>query len=566
MSSMGKIWNVKRQDMSKVEEYSKKFKISMLLSQMLVAKDIEKHDVNEFLNPDLDKLHDPYLLPDMQKLVDRVLLARENNEKIVIYGDYDVDGITSITVLYSFLKDIGITPSYYLPDRLEEGYGLNNNALKCIKDEGTDLVITVDCGISAHSEANYAKELGLDLVITDHHECTEVLPKAIAVVNPKRHDSKYPCEFLAGVGVTFKVITALSKALNLDSSSYLKYIDIVSVGTIADIVPLLGENRVITYNGLNALKKTENKGLKALIKVAGIEKITSDSVSFGLAPRINACGRMKDASVAVKLLLAQSDIEAYELAKLLDTQNKERQEVEKSIYQEAIEQITEKGLDKKKTIVLAKAGWHQGVIGIVASKLTEMYLKPVILLAINGDSAHGSARIPQGGVSLYTAISKCSECLSSFGGHELAAGLSLETKNIEAFTDKFEQVIYEMKPDDFVKVIDIDFELDTKKIDFNLIRDIARLAPFGQNNKMPVFLCKGMKVTSVCTLKENKHLKVTLADTAGNVLEGLYFGGGTRRNELVVGDKIDIACTLSINAYMGNIKLQYMLLDFKKSV
>ncbi len=563
---MGKVWNVKKQDVLKIEEYSKKFKISMPLAQMLVAKEIEMSKVDEFLNPDLDKLHDPRCLPDMQLLVDRVLKAKENNENIVIYGDYDVDGITSITVLYSFLKDIGITPSYYLPDRLEEGYGLNNNALKYIKEQGADLVITVDCGISAHSEAEYATSIGLDLIITDHHECTDVLPKAIAVVNPKRHDSSYSCEFLAGVGVTFKVITALSMALNLDSSSYLKYIDIVSVGTIADIVPLLGENRVITYNGLNALKKTTNKGLKALIKVAGIEKITSDSVSFGLAPRINACGRMNDATLAVKLLLAESDIEAYELAKVLDAQNKERQEVEKSIYQDALEQITANGLEKKKTIVLAKAGWHQGVIGIVASKLTEMYLKPVVLLAINKDSAHGSARIPQGGVSLYTAISKCSESLTSFGGHELAAGLSLETSNIQAFADKFEQVIIEMKPEDFVKVIDIDIELDTKKIDFNLIRDIARLAPFGQNNKMPVFLCKGLKVASVSTLKENKHLKVTLQDTNGTVLEGLYFGGGTRRNELVVGDKIDIACTLSINAYLGNIKIQYMLLDFKKSV
>lgn len=562
---MGKVWNVKKQDLEKVESLSKKFKISMLLAQMLVAKEIDESQIDEFLNPDLDKLHDPYELPDMRRLVDRVLKARENNEKIVIYGDYDVDGITSITVLYSFLRDIGITPSYYLPDRLEEGYGLNNAALESIKAQGADLVITVDCGISAHKEAEFAKSLGLDLIITDHHECTDDLPYAIAVVNPKRHDSNYPCEFLAGVGVTFKVITALAQALNMDSSSYLKYIDIVSVGTIADIVPLLGENRVITYNGLAALKKTTNKGLKALIKVAGIEKITSDSVSFGLAPRINACGRMNDASVAVKLLLAESDVEAYSLAEVLDSQNKERQEVERAIFKDAVSKITEEELDKKKTIVLAKEGWHQGVIGIVASKLTEMYLKPVILLAINGDTAHGSARIPQG-VSLYAAISKCSECLLSFGGHELAAGLSLETKNIQAFSDKFEQVITEIKPEDFVKVVDIDMELDTKKIDFNLIRDIARLAPFGQKNKMPVFLCKGLKVASVCTLKENKHLKVTLQDTNGTILEGLNFGGGSRRGELVVGDKIDIACTLSINAYMGNIKMQYMILDFKKSV
>ena len=220
---MGKVWNVKKQDLEKVESLSKKFKISMLLAQMLVAKEIDESQIDEFLNPDLDKLNNPYELPDMRRLVDRVLKARENNEKIVIYGDYDVDGITSITVLYLFLRDIGITPSYYLPDRLEEGYGLNNAALESIKAQGADLVITVDCGISAHKEAEFAKSLGLDLIITDHHECTDDLPYAIAVVNPKRHDSNYPCEFLAGVGVTFKVITALAQALNMDSSSYFHF-------------------------------------------------------------------------------------------------------------------------------------------------------------------------------------------------------------------------------------------------------------------------------------------------------------------------------------------------------
>ena len=351
---MSRVWNIKELDGGLVEEYKLKFKISHMLAKMLVAKEITKENVNEFLEPDIEKLNDPFLMPDMQKLVDRVLMAKEKNEKIVIYGDYDVDGITSITVLYSFLKDVGITPNFYLPDRLEEGYGLNKIALKGLKDEGCDLVITVDCGISAIEEAEYAKELGLDLVITDHHECGEKLPDAIAIVNPKRPDSIYPCNTLAGVGVTFKVITALAKTLKLDSESYLKYIDIVSVGTIADIVPLLSENRIITYNGLNTLKNTQNEGLKALIKVAGIEKITSDAVSFGLAPRINACGRMNDATVAVKLLLSESEMEAVTYAKVLDEQNRQRQEVEKNIFAEAVQLIKINELDKKKSIVLAK--------------------------------------------------------------------------------------------------------------------------------------------------------------------------------------------------------------------
>ncbi|MBR5227858.1 MAG: single-stranded-DNA-specific exonuclease RecJ [Clostridia bacterium] len=561
---MGKVWNLKEINEKEILEYKEKFKISETLASMLVSKGIKVDEVKSYLNPDISYLNDPFVLPDMKRLVDRILQAQNNQENIVIYGDYDVDGITSITVLYSFLKDIGIEAKYYLPDRLEEGYGLNKNALKLLKGEGADLIITVDCGISAFEEADYSKEIGLDLLITDHHECSDVLPEAIAVVNPKRKDSSYPCTTLAGVGVTFKVITALAMALDLPKESYLKYIDIVAVGTIADIVPLLGENRVITFNGLKALKSTKNEGLKALIKVSKIEKIDSDSVSFGLAPRINASGRMNDATIAVKLLLSNSPIEAYNLACTLDKQNKERQEVERKIFEEAVTLINEKGLDKKRSIVLAKSNWHQGVIGIVASKLTEMYLKPVVLLAIDGENAKGSARIPQG-LSLYEAISNCTEFLISFGGHELAAGLSLETKNIEQFADKFESVIYEMKPDEFVKVVDIDILLDTKKIDFDLIKDVAKLAPFGQKNKMPVFLCKDLKVTSICTLKDNKHLKLCLQDK--NICqEAIFFGAGSRRDELVIGDKIDIACTLSVNAFMGNIKIQFMLLDFKKSI
>lgn len=563
---MGNVWKIKEKNETLIEEYEKKFKVSKMLAQMLVAKNIAEDEVETFLNPTIDNLHNPYLLNDMEKLVTRVLKAKEENENIVIYGDYDVDGITSITVLHSFLKDIGIASTYYLPDRLTEGYGLNNAALLKLKEGGATLVITVDCGISAIEEAKYAKSIGLDLVITDHHECGEVLPEALAVVNPKRPDSNYPFAMLAGVGVTFKVINALAMKLGLEKESYLKYIDIVAMGTIADIVPLLGENRVITYNGITALKNTNNIGIKALMKVAGISKVTSDTVSFMIAPRINACGRMNDASIAVKLLLCDNQVKAYDLAKALDNQNIQRQAVEKQIYKEAIEIINEKELHKKKTIVIAKKGWHQGVIGIVASKLTEIYLKPVVLLAIDEQGkCHGSARIPQG-LSLYAAISKCSEYLVSFGGHELAAGLSLDEKNVQNFADKFEETIKQMKSDEFTKTIEIDVVTENKNIDFNLIRDVARLAPFGQNNKMPTFLCKNFKVTSISTLKENKHLKFTLQDCNNNIIDAIYFGGGTRRDEVVLGDKIDLVFTVNVNVFMGNIKIQYMVVDFKKCI
>ncbi len=561
---MNKIWKIKEIDETKVKEFVTKFNISEITAKMLLAKDVTEDKIEEYLRPNIEKLHDPYLLNDMDILVDRIILAKDRKEKVAIYGDYDVDGITSITLIYSFLRDLGIDMVYYLPDRIEEGYGLNIDALKKLKDEGVSLVITVDCGISAVSEVEYAKEIGLDICITDHHECSETLPKAISIVNPKRPDSTYPFNSLAGVGVTFKVLSAIVKRLNMPDIEYLKYLDVAAVGTIADIVPLVGENRIITANGLKMLQKTKNEGLKALIKVAKIDKVDSDSVSFGIAPRINASGRMADATVAVKMLLAESEMEAYKYAKVLDSQNTKRQEVEKGIYNEAIETIEKEGLDKKKTMVIAGKNWHQGVIGIVASKLTEKYLKPVILLAYDGETAKGSGRIPAG-ISLYEALSECSELLTTFGGHELAAGLTLETKNISAFKEKFEQVITSMKEEDFVRVIDIDTEINKKDVTLNIIEDINRLAPFGQKNKKPVFMYKNLKVTSISTLKEDKHLKFRLND-GDFYVDAVFFGAGNRRDEVTLGDKIDVAVNVSLNEFQGRKSVQFLMADFKKSM
>ena len=561
---MNKIWKIKEIDNTKVKEYVEKFKISEVAAKMLLAKDLTEDKIDEYLNPSIEKLHDPYLLNDMNILVDRIILAKDRKEKVAIYGDYDVDGITSITLIYTFLRDLGLDMVYYLPDRIEEGYGLNTEALKKLKDDGVSLVITVDCGISAVNEVEYAKSIGLDVCITDHHECSDTLPKAISIVNPKRPDSTYPFNSLAGVGVTFKVLSAIVKRLGLDENEYLKYLDIAAVGTIADIVPLVGENRIITANGLELLAKTKNEGLKALMKVARIEKVDSDNVSFGIAPRINASGRMADATVAVKMLLAENEMEAYKYAKVLDAQNTKRQEVEKGIYNEAIAQIERDGLDKKKTMVIAGENWHQGVIGIVASKLTEKYLKPVILLAHDGETAKGSGRIPAG-ISLYDALSECSDLLTTFGGHELAAGLTLEAKNIEAFREKFEQVITSMKEEDFVRVIDIDTEITKKDITLNILDDINLLAPFGQKNKKPVFIYKNLKVTSVSTLKEDKHLKFRLSD-GDFYVDAVFFGAGNRRDEVTLGDKIDVAVNISLNEFQGRKSIQFLMSDFKKSM
>lgn len=561
---MNKIWKTTKIQEDLVKQYMEEFEIDEFTAKLLLSKNIQQDKVENYLNPDIQKLYDPFLLNDMEKMVERIIKAKESQEKVAIYGDYDVDGITSITLMYSFLKDLGLDITYYLPDRQEEGYGLNKNAIYSLKEKGITLIITVDCGISAVEEVEYANSLGIDVCITDHHECSLILPNAYSIVNPKRQDSTYPFSSLAGVGVSFKVLDAITKKLNMPEEEYLKYLDVVAVGTIADIVPLVDENRIITANGLKMLNNTKNEGLKALMKVARITTVDSDNVSFGLAPRINASGRMADATVAVKMLLSTNTIEAYNYAKVLDEQNIQRQEVERKIYEEAIERIEEEQLDKRKSIVIEGKNWHQGVIGIVASKLTEKYLKPVILLSYDEEKAKGSGRIPQG-ISLYDALTECSEYLTAFGGHELAAGLTLETKNIHKFKEVFEQVIEKMKPDDFVRNIDIDFEVNKSDMSFDTIEKIERLSPFGQKNKRPVFVYKNLKVVSVSTLKDNKHLKFRLQD-ADFMVDAIFFKAGDRRDEVIVSDKIDVVMTMAINEFLGNKSIQFFVVDFKKSM
>lgn len=561
---MTKVWNVRKYDLDLVKEYCERFKISEVLAKLLIARDVKLEEVDSYINTTLDKLYDPFLMKDMDKLVDRVILAKSNNEKIIIYGDYDVDGVTSITILYSFLKELGLDIHYYLPDRMEEGYGLNKEALKQIKQDGYGLVITVDCGISAIEEIEYAKSIGLEICVTDHHECSDVIPSAYAVVNPKRQDCDYPFEMLAGVGVAFKVITALSIKLGLDKEAYMKYLDIVTVGTIADIVPLQDENRIIAKIGIDKVRNTKNEGLKALIRVAGIKNVDSTSISFGVAPRINASGRMADATVAVQLLLETSPIKANSLAQLLDSQNKERQAVEKKILEEVITKIEKEKLYERNGLVVAGKGWHQGVIGIVASKIAEKYVKPVILITYEDGMAKGSGRTPHG-ISLYDALEKCKDVLVQFGGHELAAGVTLEKDMIEEFSNYFDKAVFELKEDELQDVIDIDLEITKEDILKGIIKANEILLPFGQKNPEPVYLYRNIKVNSLCTLKDDKHLKLGLKDN-NFYIDAIGFSLGHRRDELRLGDKIDIVGTMNVNEFNGNKQIQILLKDFKKVI
>ncbi len=561
---MQKIWNLKKYNEDEVKKICNEYDVSETMAKFLISRNIGFEDIKEFLIGDISNLKDPFLIKDMEKFVNRVSRAIKNNERICIYGDYDVDGITSITIMYKFLKDLGADVIYYLPNRLLEGYGINNGALDVIREQEVKLIITVDCGITAVEQTEYARSLGMDVCITDHHECSEVVPNAVAIVNPKQLDDKFEFKYHAGVGVAFKCIMALSKVFNLDENEYMKFLDIVAIGTISDIVPLVGENRIISKYGLKLIPNTQNIGIKSLIKVINCKEIDSTMVSFGIAPRVNACGRMGNAKIAVELLLEQDEQRAYELALELDKLNTLRQKVEKDIFDEAVSIIQKNRLDLKNSIVLYNEHWHNGVIGIVASRLVNIYCKPVILFTKENSQIRGSGRC-QSGVSLYDCLTYCKDLLIQFGGHELAAGLSIEEENINKFANKFEEVVTSSINENNEQIIDIDMEISKSDLNIQLIKDIWNLKPYGQANKIPLFLYRNLKVQAIRTLKDDKHLKFTLRDDKF-LIEALAFSQGDRRDEVKLGDKIDVICNVELNSYNTPKTVQLILQDFKKSI
>ena len=562
---MNKKWQFCESDEEKVEELSNKYNISKLLATILVNRNIIKdEDIRVFLNPTRNDFHDPYLLPDMEKAVDRIVTAINNKEKIVIYGDYDVDGITSITVLKSFLEERGLQVDQYIPNRLEEGYGLNKPALEEIASKKYDLMITVDCGISAIEEIDYANSLGIQTIITDHHEPVEELPKAFAVIDAKRKDNKYPFRELAGVGVAFKLSQAISIRLGLEEKEYLKFLDIVCVGTISDIVPLVDENRVITKLGLRLVQQTRNTGLKALLQASGYNKIDSNTVSFGIAPRINASGRMGHQEDALALFLSKNIVEVNDLVKKLNGYNTKRQEIERNIYNEALAKIENEHLDNNNVIVVGGNGWHHGVIGIVASKITDLYFKPSILLCFEDDIGKGSGRsIP--GFDLHEALNKCSNSLEKFGGHAMAIGVTVKKDNLDQFENDIEKIAEESNIKDIVPIINIDAEIDLNNINKDIVESLNALEPFGEGNKMPLFAYRNLKINSIRALSEGKHLKLTLKDN-NNIINAIGFNMGYLVNDYLIGDKVDVVGVLEINTFNGVDNLQINLKDIMKSI
>jgi len=560
---MNKKWECYNNNIEEVQKIAKNFNVSNLLATILSNKNISsENEIEKFLNPTRNDFYDPFLMPDMKIAVDRILEAMSKKEKIIIYGDYDVDGITSITVLKQFLEDRGIEVGQYIPNRLNEGYGLNKKAIEEIVKQKYTLMITVDCGISGVEEVEYANSLGIETIITDHHEQGEEIPNALAVVDAKRKDNKYPFNQLAGVGVVFKLIQALGICLGLEEKEYLKYLDLVCVGTISDIVPLVDENRVIAKLGLKLVQVTKNIGLKTLLDTVGYKKIDSIAISFGVAPRINACGRMGFQNEALDLFLTKSEKEAKEISDRLNEYNRERQDTEKKIFSEALQKI-EKSEKDKPCIILGSENWHHGVIGIVASKVTDMYFKPSILICFEDGIGKGSGRsVP--GFDLHEALSKCDKYVEKFGGHSMAIGITVTQDNFNKFKEEFEEYTKNSDIDKIVPIIYIDQEVTLKDINLKAAKELQLLEPFGEGNKMPLFLYKNLRIDSIRALSEGKHLKLTLKDD-NYIIDAIGFNMGALANEYLIGDKIDVVGTLEINSFNNVEKIQINLKDVRKS-
>lgn len=552
----------------RAEELSKAAGISTLLAKVFINRG--KGDVQyikKFLNPSLDELYDPFLMKDMDKAAERIIKAIENKESVVIYGDYDVDGITSTSILYTFLNDLGINVSYYIPDRLTEGYGMNIDALSKIAEKAVDLVITVDCGITSFDEVSYLKEKGIDIVITDHHECKDTLPEAYAVVDPCREDCPYPFKELAGVGVVFKLINALCIKMNL-GNKHMEYLDLVALGTVADVVSLTDENRIIVKYGTDLIQNTKNIGLKTLINVSGLmeRQIDSWSIGFGIAPRINAAGRLGDASRAVKLFVTKSSEEALSIALELNEDNRLRQDMDLSIYNDALKIIEEEiDLNRQKVIVVAKEGWHHGIVGIVASKLVERFYRPCILISIDDGVGKGSGRSIEG-FNIFEALGHCDDLLLKYGGHELAAGLTISPENINAFRSRINEYADEvLTRNDLIPKIRADARIQKSDISLESVRQLEALSPFGPGNQPPLFVYDNLTIVEQRVVgKDKNHLRLKLDDN-GFQIDAIGFNMGEQYEAYEINDRLDVLCSLEINTWNQQESVQMKLKDIRTS-
>ncbi|MBQ3053398.1 MAG: single-stranded-DNA-specific exonuclease RecJ [Clostridia bacterium] len=547
-------------------EFSKSLGISPVLSAVCRLRGIaDKKTFDNFIEKSPLSLHSPFLMKDMDKAVERIRIAIQHKEQITVYGDYDVDGITSVLVLVSYIRSQGGIADYYIPDRADEGYGVNIGALCSLYEGGSSLVITVDTGITACKEIEAAKEMGMDVIVTDHHSCKEEIPDCVAVVNPTRPDCPYPFKSLAGVGVVFKLICGLE---NGDSKKVLDFCgDLVALGTVADVVDLRDENRVIVSYGIEKMNNTSNIGLSALISAIGLKDkpITVPAISFNIAPKINAAGRIGDAGMSVSLLLSSSPLEANELASQLIDENVHRQELEKQIYQDVINKINKNpSFATKPVLVVWGEGWHGGVIGIVSSKITEKYSKPCILITLDEGIGKGSGRSVEG-FNLVEAMNSCPEIFIKYGGHALAAGLTIYEENLKKLDTAINKYAEKYIPKEGKKpVLMIDCPLNVQDISIETTQDIQLLSPFGPSNSQPVFSAENCVVTGIKQLTEGKHIRLFLKKE-GVEFDAIGFGMGEDFSYITNGDIIDVAGNLSLNEWNGNKTVQFVLKDIRFS-
>ena len=539
--------------------------INPLVSVFLASRGFTTVEAAQaFLRDDIHCIGNPFLLKDMDIAVERIRCALRDGERIAVYGDYDVDGMTASCLLADYLRAQGADFEIYIPGRMDEGYGVNNSALDALASRGITLVITVDCGITAVDEAEYARGLGIDLVITDHHECKETLPAALAVIDPKRRDCPYPNKALAGVGVAFKLVSALESARDIESL-LLQYGDFVAIGTIADVMPISEENRLLIRRGLHALNKKSRPGLRRLMRETCVERhsINTAAIGFALAPRLNAAGRMGRTSLTVDLLLTENEAEAEQLTLELCSLNNERRQMESGIFEEAIALLIENP-PPKGPVVLQSRGWFQGVMGIVAARIAEQYLFPAIMISVDDDGVgRGSCR-SFGSFKMYSALERCGDLLDNFGGHEMAAGLTIHESKIDVFRKRIHAYYHETIKIPAVPTLRLDFEvIKPDLLAFENVAALERTEPFG-NGFLPPFLCmKGVVLTAVVPVGGGKHTKLRILKSGRN-FDCICFGRSTEDLDVAEGDVVDVAFDPQINEYRGWRNVQLHIIDIRR--
>ena len=556
-----------------VEHMAKELGISPILCKLLLQRGITSiEEAKKFFRPQLQDLHDPFLMKDMDKAVDRLNLAMGRKEKILIYGDYDVDGTTSVALVYKFLRSYYSNLDYYIPDRSDEGYGVSYKGIDFAHENDFSLIIVLDCGIKANEKIDYANRKGIDFIICDHHKPDPVLPNAVAILDPKRDDASYPFSHLSACGVGFKFMQAFAISNGIDFASLYPLLEFVAVSIAADLVPIVGENRIMAYYGLKQLNNNPSIGIRSIINSCSLNdrEITLSDVIFKIGPRLNASGRMQCGKEAVDLLISKDMQQAKDICESLNGYNDMRRELDKNVTEEANSILENcKSLASRKAIVIYNDRWHKGVIGIVASRLTELYYKPAVVLTLSNGLATGSCRSIQG-IDIYKALESCRDLLENFGGHPYAAGLSMKEENVEEFTIRFEQYVADnIEPEQLIPQLEIDAVINFHDITPKFFRVLKQFAPFGPNNQKPVFCTKRVYDygTSRLVGKDQEHLKLELIDTnSENIMNAIAFGM-YEHNDYVKGlNPFDIVYTIEENNYNGNSYIQLLVKEIRPSL